>query len=113
MPFMFLILAFLLWAVVWGFFHANPRGVDPRGLLACNIAILVAGVALAFVSAIPLYGDALVAKPDHKAVAIYLAIMAGGSAFMIVVAVGGLLRNLLVFPLSKRGQNPLPADSAV
>ena len=102
MPFMFLILAFLLWAVVWGFFHANPRGVDPRGLLACNIAILVAGVALALVSAIPLYGDALVAKPDHKFVAVYLAIMAGGSAFMIVVAVGGLLRNLLVFPLSRR-----------
>jgi len=105
---MFLILAFLLWAVVWGFFHANPRGVGRRSLLACNIAILVAGVALALVSAIPLYGDALVAKPDHKAVAIYLAIMAGGSAFMIVVATGGLLRNLVVFPLSKRGQDPFP-----
>lgn len=102
MPFMFLILAFLLWAVVWGFFHANPRGVNPRGLLACNIAILVAGVALAFVSAIPLYGDALAAKPDHKVVPAYLAIMAGGSAFMIVVAAGGLLRNLLIFPLSRR-----------
>jgi hypothetical protein len=25
MPFMLLILAFLLWAVVWGFFHANPN----------------------------------------------------------------------------------------
>jgi len=99
---MFLILAFLLWAVVWGFFHANPRGVNPRGLLACNIVVLVAGVALAFVSAIPLYGDALVAKPDHKLVAAYLAIMAGGSAFMIVVAVGGLVRNLALFPLSKR-----------
>jgi len=49
-----------------------------------------------------LYGDALLAKPDHKAVAIYLAIMAGGSAFMIVVAAGGLLRNLALFPLSKR-----------
>ncbi|MCD6042574.1 MAG: hypothetical protein K0R40_2177 [Burkholderiales bacterium] len=108
MPFMFLILAFLLWAVVWGFFHANPRGVGRRSLLACNIAILVSGVALALVSAIPLYGDALVAKPDHKAVAAYLAIMAGGSAFMIVVAVGGLLRNLVVFPLGKRGQDPFP-----
>jgi hypothetical protein len=73
MPFMFLILAFLLWAVVWGFFHA-----------------------------IPLYGDALVAKPDHRAVAAYLAIMAGGSAFMVVVATGGLLRNLALFPVSRR-----------
>ena len=86
MPFMFLILAFLLWAVVWGFFHANPRGVGRRSLLACNVAILVSGVALALVSAIPLYGDALVAKPDHKPVAAYLAIMAGGSAFMPYVS---------------------------
>ena len=28
MHFMFLILAFLLCAVVWGFFQANPRGVN-------------------------------------------------------------------------------------
>ena len=39
MPFMFLIPAFLLWAVVWGFFHANPRGVDAGGLLR-NLALL-------------------------------------------------------------------------
>ena len=30
MHFMFLILAFLLCAVVWGFFQANPRGVNAR-----------------------------------------------------------------------------------
>jgi cytochrome c oxidase assembly factor CtaG len=110
MPFMFLILAFLLWAVVWGFFHANPRGVDTGRLLAINIAILAAGLALALVSAIPLYGDALASKPDHKAVAAYLAIMAGGSAFMIVVASGGLFRNLFLFPLKKRGQDPFSAQ---
>jgi len=102
MPFMFLILAFLLCAVVWGFFHANPRGVDRSRLLACNIAILAIGVALAFVAAVPLYHDALAAQPDHKVVAAYLAIMAGGSGFMIVVAAGGLLRNLVLFPLSRR-----------
>jgi hypothetical protein len=28
--------------------------------------------------------------------------MAGGTAFMIVAATGGLLRNLVLFPLSKR-----------
>ena len=102
MHFMFLIPAFLLWAVLWGFFHANPRGVNVRMLLACNVAILVLGVVLALVSAIPLYGDALAQKPDHKAVAVYLAAMAGGAAFMIVVATGGLLRNLFLFPLGKR-----------
>jgi hypothetical protein len=102
MHFMFVILAFLLCAVVWGFFHANPRGVSARGLLACNIAILLLGVTLALAAAIPLYGDALAQRPDHKAIAVYLAIMVAGSGFMIVVAAGGLVRNLLIFPLSRR-----------
>jgi hypothetical protein len=102
MHFMLVILVFLLWAVVWGFFHANPRGVHAGRLLACNIAILALGAVLALAAAIPLYGDALAAKPDHKAIAAYLAVMTGGSGFMIVVAVGGLVRNLLLFPLSRR-----------
>lgn len=102
MHFMFLILAFLLGAVVWGFFHANPKGVARASLLACNVAIVILGIAAAFGSALPLYADALAAKPGERAIAAYLAIMAGGSAFMIVLASGGLVRNLLVFPLSKR-----------
>ena len=102
MHFMFLILAFMLGAVVWGFFHANPRGVDRRALLACNVAILVLGVALALAAAIPLYNDALAQRPDHKAIAVYLAIMVAGSGFMIVVAVGGLVRNLFLFPPGRR-----------
>jgi hypothetical protein len=109
MHFMFLILAFLLCAVVWGFFHSNPRGVNARRLLACNIVILALAVAFAAAAAIPLYGDALAQRPDQKALAVYLAIMVAGSGFMIVVAVGGLIRNLLVFPLSRRS----PARSPV
>lgn len=103
MPFMFLILVFLICTVVWGFFHANPRGVDARWLLACNIAILALAVALSLGAAIPFYGDAVVAKPGQKAVAASLAIMVGGSGFMIVLALGGLVRNLFLFPLSRRG----------
>ena len=99
---MLLILAFMLWAVVWGFFHANPHGVPRPRLLACNVAIIALGAAAALASAVPLYFDAIAAKPDHKAVAVYLAVMAGGAAFMIVLAAGGLARNLFVFPLSRR-----------
>ncbi len=102
MHFMFVILAFLLCTVVWGFFHANPRGVNARRLLACNVAIMVLGIVLALAAAIPLYGDALAQRPDHKAIAVYLASMVAGSGFMIVVALGGLARNLLLFPLSRR-----------
>lgn len=101
---MVLILAFLLCAVVWGFFHSNPQGVAPGKLMACNVLILVLGVAAAAVSGYLLYGDALLRRPDERAMAIYLAIMAGGTAFMIIVAAGGLARNLLFFPLSSRSR---------
>jgi hypothetical protein len=75
MPFMFLILAFLIGAVVWGFFHANPQG-----------------------AALPLHADALAQHPEQRFMAVYLAIMAGGAALMQVLIAGGLVRNLLLFP---------------
>lgn len=104
MHFMFLIFAFLLCAVVWGFFHSNPGGV-PRGkLLACNVFVLALGLAAAGTAGVVLHGDALLARPDERAMAVYLAVMAGGTAFMIVAAMGGLARNLLLFPLSSRSQ---------
>jgi len=105
MHFMFLIMAFLLCTVVWGFFHANPKGVPQRKLLACNAAILLLAVIAAVVSAVPLHADALLTRPGERALAIYLAAMAGGAAFMIVVAVGGLVRNLALFPISKRSMS--------
>jgi len=106
MHFMFLILVFLLCTVVWGFFHSNPQGVSARALLACNIVMVVLAVALAGVTATVLHADALTVREGQRAMAIYLAIMAGGTVFMIVLAVGGLLRNLLLFPLSRRAAPP-------
>ena len=102
MPFMFLTLAFLLGAVLWGFFHSNPRGVSPARVLVCTIAILALAAAAAVASALPLYGDAFAKHPESRFMAVYLAVMAGGAAFMIVVALGGLARNLVLFPLSRR-----------
>ena len=102
MHFMFLILAFLLWAVVWGFFHANPKGVSAGALVACNAALVVLAVAAAAASGIVLHADALAKRPEEGALAVYLAVMAGGTAFMIVLALGGLARNLFLFPLSRR-----------
>ena len=85
-----------------GLFRGNPRGVPAGRVLACSVAILVLALTACAASGMPLYGDALAAKPDRKALAIYLASMAGGSAFMIVVIVGGTVRNLLIFPLARR-----------
>ena len=95
MHFMVLILLFLLGAVVWGFFHSNPKGVPALSLAFVNAVILLAAVGVAALVGSVLYGDAVSVKAGEKGMATYLAIMAAG----------GLLRNLLVFPISKRAQS--------
>jgi hypothetical protein len=99
---MLLLLAALLCAVLWGFFAFSPKGVGGARLLACNAGVILAGIAAALGSALPLHADALAQHPDKAFMALYLAIMAGGAALMIVVALGGLVRNYLLFPLSRR-----------
>ncbi|MDH5579219.1 MAG: hypothetical protein OEZ09_12260 [Betaproteobacteria bacterium] len=104
MHFMVLILVFLLGAVLWGYFHANPQGVSRGKLLACNVAVLAIGAAAAAAAGVLLLEDGLRAKPGETGLVWFLAIMGAGTAFMIVVAAGGLLRNLVLFPLSKRAR---------
>lgn len=110
MHFMIIILAFLLCVVVWGFFHANPEGVSGAKLAAANVIVLLGAVVVGAVVGTALYGDAVSVKADEKGMATYLAIMAAGTSFLIVVAAGGLIRNLMVFPLSKRA--PPSSDAA-
>lgn len=97
MPLMFLMLAGLIALVVWGFFYANPRSAPPRRVLACNAAIIVLALVAALASALPLHADALAQHPDKRFMAVYLATMAGGSAVMLVLIFGGLLRNFVLF----------------
>jgi len=106
MHFMIIILVFLLGIVVWGFFHANPTGVSGAKLAAVNVLILIGAVAIGAMVGTALYADAVSVKADEKGMATYLAIMAAGTSFLIVVAAGGLIRNLVVFPLSKRAPPP-------
>lgn len=109
---MLLIFVFLLCVVVWGFFHSNPQGVPQLPLHLCNALTLIAAVVVAAAVGILLYGDAVAAKQGEKGLATYLAIMAGGTAFLIVVAVGGMVRNLVLFPRSRRSPAaPGPAQS--
>lgn len=106
---MLLILAFLVCAVLWGFFHSMPQGVPRTQLLVCNATVLllalVTGVAIGYT----LYADAVIVKAGEKGLAVYLAIMAAGTAFLIVIAAGGMVRNLVLFPLSKRAPTTPPA----
>ena len=109
MHFMIIIFIFVLGAVIWGFFHSNPAGVARGPLLFCNVVVLVLAAVTAAVVGEAMYADAVVVKAGEKGLAAYLAIMAGGTSSLIVVAVGGLLRNLVFFPRSRR---KLPDPSA-
>jgi hypothetical protein len=111
MHFMLIILAFVLSVVVWGFFHSNPAGVPRARLTAVNVVVLLgAGITGIAVGDI-LYADAIVVKAGEKGLAAYLAIMAGGTAFLIVVAAGGLLRYLVIFAPSRRSEQRPAADA--
>jgi hypothetical protein len=110
MHFMLLIFAFLLCVVVWGFFHSNPQGVPRMPLHLCNATVLALALVLGLAVGWFLYGDAVAVKQGEKGLATYLAIMAGGTSFLIVVAVGGMVRNLALFPRSKRA--PVPQEPA-
>lgn len=107
MHFMLLIFVALLCLVIWGFFHSNPAGVAQGKLLALNVGILalaaITGAAIGYV----LYLDASVVKAGEKGLATYLGIMAGGTAALVIVAAGGMLRNLVIFPPSRRAR-PTP-----
>lgn len=104
---MLLIFAVLLCLVVWGFFHSDPTGVPRARLLALNVAILALAVVAGGIIGYVLYLDASVVKAGEKGLAVYLGIMAGGTAALIIVAAGGMLRNLVIFPLSRR-ERPTP-----
>lgn len=103
---MLLILAFLIVATVWALFHTNPQGVNARALLVYNVVVLAAAVPVAIGIAMWLYADAVAVKANEKGMATYLTIMAAGTAAMLVVAIGGFVRNFLVFPHSKRRATP-------
>lgn len=109
MAFMLIILAFLIVATVWALFHTNPQGVNERALLAYNVVVLALAVPVAIGIGTWLYADAVAAKANEKGMAVYLTIMAAGTGALLVIAVGGFIRNFLVFPHSKRAP-PAPGQ---
>jgi hypothetical protein len=105
MPFMLLIYAFLFSAVLWAFFHYRPRGVNRRRLALYNIATLILALPVSYFAGMWIYagaGD----MPEKQKIIAYLAFMAGGTAYLLVVSVAGLVRNLFVFPPSRRAGPP-------
>lgn len=111
MPFMFLTLAVIVVIAITAFFGTSPRVQNRRALLAVNVAILALSIPAAAVVGWWIYADAAALKSGGRGMAAYLGIMSGGSAALFVVAVGGLLRNFLIFPRSKRIAEPSPAHA--
>ena len=87
--------------VVSYFWQLSPRGVNRAKLLGATMIVVAVAAGVARLAGYILYrgGAQQVEKKDMLA---YLAIMAGGMAFLLVVLVGGVIRNLLVFPRSRR-----------
>ena len=108
MPFMLLILGFMLVLTVWMLFSLNPRGVSPAALHGFNALLLVVALAVGTAAGMWIYGAAA-SMPEKRMYSWYLGISAGGAAFMILLSVGGFVRNFIVFPHSKRKDAVPPA----
>jgi len=105
MPFMLLIFVFLLVVVVWAFLQYSPKGVNARRLIVLNAAVLVLALPVAVAVGYWIFA-AGAAFPEKRQYAWYLGLMAGGSAYMLILAVTGLVRNFAIYPMSRRN----PAD---
>jgi hypothetical protein len=105
MPFMLLIFGFLLGAVLWAFFHYRPRGVNRSALAVFNVATVLLAVPASIAVGVWIYSGAA-DMPEKQRLAAYLAVMAGGTAYLAFVSLAGLIRNFFVFPLSRRGGSP-------
>lgn len=102
MAFMMVLLVALLGVTVWAYFHTDPDGVARRPLALYNAAVMLAAAPAAFVVGRWLYAEAAVVKAGQAGMAVYLSVMAGGTVFLIVVALGGMVRNFFVFPANRR-----------
>lgn len=97
-----LFLAALVVIAVLAFLRTSPAGADRRKLLAYNVATLALSVPAAVVVGAILYGDAVASGAVKGGMALYLALMSAGATVLLVIAVGGLVRNFVAFPRSRR-----------
>jgi hypothetical protein len=88
---------------VWAYFRTSPRAAAALPLALCNGALLLAAAAAAWFVGRALYLDAVVVKADHAGMPIPLSVMAAGTVFLIVLALGGVARNFFVFPTAAHG----------
>ncbi|MCC6534059.1 MAG: hypothetical protein IT531_16030 [Burkholderiales bacterium] len=105
MPFMLLIYGFLFATVVWAFYHYRPRGVNRKALEIYDALTQILAVVAAYYAGMWIYWGAA-GMPEKQKIVAYLVFMSGGTAYLLVVAIAGLARNVAVFPRSRRAGPP-------
>lgn len=102
MPFVFLTLAVTVIIAVTAFFNTTPHVANRRAVILFNVAVMALSVPAAVAVGSWLYADAVTVKAGEKGMATFLSIMGGSCVALLVVSVGGLVRNFVVFPRSRR-----------
>lgn len=97
MQLMLVLLAGLTAIVIWVLFTHRPIGRSGPRILAYDIGTLAVAMLVGAIVGRWIHSGAA-PDPEKWALHLYLAIMAGGMGFNIMVAVAGILRNLVFFP---------------
>lgn len=100
MPVTFPIFAFLLCLTVWAFFRHSPPGVPRKRLAAVNAAVVRSPLSSPIARNWMLQAAAF--QRRSWGLTWSLALMAGSSIFMTVIALGGVIRNFFLSPLRAR-----------
>ena len=106
MAFMMVLLVALVGVAVWVYFHTNPRGVSRRALGLYNGAVLLVAMAAAILVGRWLYLDALVVKAGQAGLPVYLSVMAASTVLLVVLVLGGVVRDFFVFPAPVGAHRP-------
>jgi hypothetical protein len=99
-----MILLFLVVLVIAlvSFFGTSPAMPAQRPVHAFNAVVLVLAALVAVAVGSWLFSDAVAVKSGEAGMAAYLAIMGGGTAGLLAIVLGGVVRNYFVFPRHKR-----------
>ncbi len=95
MIFAFIVLLPILLISFWAFIKLSPKVGNRQGVLVFNLCVLVVGSLLCAYLTLRIYSN-MAAGPDRAWWAI-LSVLGTLLVFPVVLLVGGLIRNVLVF----------------
>jgi hypothetical protein len=94
---------------VWAYVRTSPRAAPVGPLALYNGALLLAAAAAAWFVGRALYLDAVAVKAGDTGMPIPLSVMAAGTVFLVVLALGGVARNFFVFADAAHGRRRTPS----